>query len=426
MFTDYTKILIKAGDGGNGAATFRREKYVAAGGPDGGDGGNGGNVYFQVDKDKNTLIDFRYNRKFKAKNGENGSGNHCNGKYGEDLYIKVPIGTVVKDAKTGKVVADLSNPDQKELILKGGRGGRGNSHFATATRQAPRFSEDGEKGDEKEIILELKLLADVGLLGFPNVGKSTFLSVVTDAKPKIANYHFTTIVPNLGVVKTKDGNGFVIADIPGIIEGASEGIGLGIQFLRHVERTRLLLHFLDVSGQEGRNPVEDFYAINEELKKYSEKLSTRKQIIVANKIDTIQDEDNELLKQVEELAKKEKLKLFKISAATKQGVEELIDYVSRQLKELPKEELIETEEKVVYTLEEKDNQWTIKEEDGVFIVSGKAVDRLMGRVNIDDNESMYYLQKCLKNMGIEAKLKEMGVCEGDTVILSDWELEWYD
>jgi len=426
MFTDYTKILIKAGDGGNGAATFRREKYVAAGGPDGGDGGNGGNVYFQVDKDKNTLIEFRYNRKFKAKNGENGSGNHCNGKYGEDLIIKVPIGTVVKDAESGKVVADLSEPNQKELILKGGRGGRGNSHFATATRQAPRFSEDGEKGDEKEIILELKLLADVGLLGFPNVGKSTFLSVVTDAKPKIANYHFTTIVPNLGVVKTKDGNGFVIADIPGIIEGASEGVGLGIQFLRHVERTRLLLHFLDVSGQEGRNPVEDFYAINEELKKYSEKLSTRKQIIVANKIDVIQDEDNELLKQVEGLAKKENLELFKISAATKQGLEELIDYVTKQLKELPKEELVEVEEKVVYTLEEKQDQWTIKEENGVFIVSGKAVDRLMGRVNIEDNESMYYLQKCLKNMGIEAKLKEMGVCEGDTVILSDWELEWYD
>ena len=426
MFTDYTKIIIKAGDGGNGAATFRREKYVAAGGPDGGDGGNGGSVYFQVDKDKNTLIDFRYNRKFKAKNGENGSGNHCNGKYGEDLVIKVPIGTVVKDVETGKIVADLSEPNQKELILKGGRGGRGNSHFATATRQAPRFSEDGEKGDEKEIILELKLLADVGLLGFPNVGKSTFLSVVTDAKPKIANYHFTTIVPNLGVVKTKDGNGFVIADIPGIIEGASEGVGLGIQFLRHVERTRLLLHFLDVSGQEGRNPIEDFYAINEELKKYSEKLSSRKQIIVANKIDVIQEENSELMKQVEELSKKENLKLFKISAATKQGVEELIVYVRKQLKELPKEELVEVEEKVVYTLEEKKDQLTIKEEDGVFIVSGKAVDRLMGRVNIEDNESMYYLQKCLKNMGIEAKLKEMGVCEGDTVILSDWELEWYD
>ena len=426
MFTDYTKILIKAGDGGNGAATFRREKYVAAGGPDGGDGGNGGNVYFQVDKDKNTLIDFRYNRKFKAKNGENGSGNHCNGKYGEDLIIKVPIGTVIKDVETGKIVADLSEPNQKELVLKGGRGGRGNSHFATSTRQAPRFSEDGEKGDEKEIILELKLLADVGLLGFPNVGKSTFLSVVTDAKPKIANYHFTTLVPNLGVVKTKGGDGFVIADIPGIIEGASEGVGLGIQFLRHVERTRLLLHFLDVSGQEGRDPIEDFYAINQELKKYSEKLSTRKQIIVANKIDVIEDGNDELLKKVEELAKKENLKLFKISAATKQGIEELIDYVTGELKELPKEELVEVEEKVVYTLEEKKDQWTIKEEDGVFIVSGKAVDRLMGRVNIEDNESMYYLQKCLKNMGIEAKLKEMGICEGDTVILADWELEWYD
>ncbi len=424
MFTDYTKIIIKSGDGGNGAATFRREKYVAAGGPDGGDGGKGGDIYFQVDKDKNTLIDFRYNKKFKAENGENGSGSHCNGKYGKDLYIKVPIGTIVKDVETGKVVADLSNPGQTELILKGGRGGRGNSHFATATRQAPRFSEDGEKGEEKEIILELKLLADVGLLGFPNVGKSTFLSVVTEARPKIANYHFTTLEPNLGVVKTKNGDGFVIADIPGIIEGASEGVGLGIQFLRHVERTRLLLHFLDVSGQEGRNPVEDFNTINEELKKYSEKLSNRKQIIVANKIDAMQDED--LLKELEELAKKEKLKLFKISAATKQGIEELIDYVTEELKNLPKEDLIEIEDKVVYTLEDKKDEWSIKEEDGIFIVSGRAVQRLMGRVNIEDNESMYYLQKCLKNMGIDEKLKEMGVCEGDTVILDDWELEWYE
>ena len=377
-----------------------------------------------MDKDKNTLIDFRYNKKFKAENGENGSGSHCNGKYGKDLYIKVPIGTIVKDVETGKVVADLSNPDQTELILKGGRGGRGNSHFATATRQAPRFSEDGEKGEEKEIILELKLLADVGLLGFPNVGKSTFLSVVTEARPKIANYHFTTLEPNLGVVKTKNGDGFVIADIPGIIEGASEGVGLGIQFLRHVERTRLLLHFLDVSGQEGREPVEDFNTINEELKKYSEKLSNRKQIIVANKIDAMQDES--LLKEVEELAKKENLKLFKISAATKQGIEELIDYVTEELKNLPKEDLIEIEDKVVYTLEDKKDEWSIREENGVFIVSGRAVQRLMGRVNIEDNESMYYLQKCLKNMGIDEKLKEMGVCEGDTVILDDWELEWYE
>ena len=424
MFTDYTKIIIKSGNGGNGAVTFRREKYVAAGGPDGGDGGNGGNIYFEVDKDKNTLIDFRYNKKFKAMDGENGTGIHCNGKYVEDLYIKVPIGTVIKDAETGKVVADLSEINQTELVLKGGRGGRGNSHFKTSTRQAPRFAEDGEKGEEKEIILELKLLADVGLLGFPNVGKSTFLKAVTDAKPKIANYHFTTLEPNLGVVKTKDGSGFVIADIPGIIEGASEGIGLGIQFLRHVERTRLLLHFLDVSSQEGRNPVEDFYAINKELKKYSEKLSTRKQIIVANKVDILQDE--EVLNKVKELAKKENLEIYQISAATGEGVKGLIDYVYNTLKTLPKENLIEVEDKVVYTLEEKQNQWSIKEEDGVFIVSGKAIERLMGRVNIEDNESMYYLQKSLKNMGIEQKLKQMGVCEGDTVILADWELEWYE
>lgn len=424
MFTDYTKIIIKSGNGGNGAATFRREKYVAAGGPDGGDGGNGGNIYFQVDKDKNTLIDFRYNKKFKAKDGENGSGNHCNGKYGEDLYIKVPIGTVIKDVETGKVVADLSEPNQKELILKGGRGGRGNSHFATSTRQAPRFSEDGEKGEEKELILELKLLADVGLLGFPNVGKSTFLSTVTDARPKIANYHFTTINPNLGVVKTKNGDGFVIADIPGIIEGASEGVGLGIQFLRHVERTRLLLHFLDVSGLEGRDPVEDYYIINQELAKYSEKLVKRKQILVATKIDSIQDDTN--YKKVEKLAKKEKLELFKISSVTGEGVEKLIDYVTETLKTLPKEELVEIEDRVVYTLQDKNQEWEAYKENEVFYVKGRAVDRLMGRINIEDNESMYYLQKCLKNMGIEDKLKELGICEGDTVKISDWELEWYE
>ena len=336
----------------------------------------------------------------------------------------MPRGTVVKDAETGKVVVDLSEPNQKELILKGGRGGRGNSHFATATRQAPRFSEDGEKGEEKELILELKLLADVGLLGFPNVGKSTFLATVTEAKPKIANYHFTTLEPNLGVVKMKNGDGFVIADIPGIIEGASEGVGLGIQFLRHVERTRLLLHFLDVSGQEGRNPVEDFYAINKELKKYSEKLSTRKQIIVANKIDVMQDEG--IMKEVEQLAKKEGLELYKISGVTKQGVQELIDHVSEILKTLPKEDLIEIEDRIVYTLEDEKQQWEIKKQDDIFIVTGKAVERLMGRINIEDNESMYYLQKSLKNMGIEDKLKEMGVCEGDTVIIADWELEWYE
>ena len=424
MFTDYTKIIIKSGNGGNGAATFRREKYVAAGGPDRTDGGNGGNIYFQVDKDKNTLVDFRYNKKFRAKDGENGSGSHCNGKYGEDLYIKVPIGTVIKDAETGKVVADLSEENQKELVLKGGRGGRGNSHFATATRQDNRFSDDGEIGEEKEIVLELKLLADVGLLGFPNVGKSTFLSTVTDARPKIANYHFTTINPNLGVVRTKNSDGFVIADIPGIIEGASEGVGLGIEFLRHIERTRLLLHCIDVSGQEGRNPVEDYYTINKELAKYSEKLTKRKQILVATKIDSMQDDSN--YKELEELAKKENLELFKISSVTGEGVEKLIDHIADILKTLPKEDLIEIEDKVVYTLKDKQQEWEAYEEDGIFYVKGRAVDRLMGRINIEDNESMYYLQKCLKNMGIDEKLKELGVCEGDTVKISDWELEWYE
>ena len=422
MFTDYTKIIIKSGDGGNGAATFRREKYVAAGGPDGGDGGKGGDIYFQVDKDKNTLIDFRYNKKFKASNGENGSGNRCNGKYGEDLYIKVPIGTIVKDAETNKVLADLSKPDQTELVLKGGRGGRGNSHFATSTRQAPRFSEDGDKGEEKEIILELKLLADVGLLGFPNVGKSTFLSKVTDARPKIANYHFTTLEPNLGVVKTKDGDGFVIADIPGIIEGASEGVGLGIQFLRHVERTRLLLHFIDVSGQEGRDPIDDYKTINQELKKYSEKLATRKQIIVATKIDSMQDDTP--YKELEDLAQKENLEFYKISSVTGEGVEQLIDHVAEVLKTLPKEELVEVEDRMVYTLPEKDQEWEARREGDVFYVTGRAVDRLMGRINIEDNESMYYFHKCLRNMGIDDKLRELGICDGDTVFISDWELEW--
>lgn len=324
----------------------------------------------------------------------------------------------------GKVVADLSEPNQVELVLEGGRGGKGNSHFATSTRQAPRFSQDGEKGEEKELILELKLLADVGLLGFPNVGKSTFLSMVTDAKPKIANYHFTTIIPNLGVVKTKNGQDFVIADIPGIIEGASEGVGLGIQFLRHVERTRLLLHVIDVSGEEGRDPVEDFNTINAELKKYSEKLSTRKQIIVANKVDVMQDES--LYKELEDLAKKENLEIFKISAATGEGVEKLINHVAEVLKTLPKEDLIEYDERIVYTLEDKKDEWEARVENGEFIVEGKAVERLMGRINIEDNESMYYLQKCLRNMGIEEKLKELGIQEGDSVKIADWELEWYD
>ena len=424
MFTDYTKIIVKSGDGGNGAITFRREKYVASGGPDGGDGGKGGDVYFVVDPDQNTLINFRYNKKYKAQNGENGSGNRCFGKSGEDLYIKVPRGTVIKEAETLKVIADLSEEGQCELVFPGGRGGKGNSHFATATRQAPRFAQGGEKGIEKEIILELKLIADVGLVGFPNVGKSTLLSMVTSARPKIADYHFTTLEPNLGVVKTEYGDSFVIADIPGIIEGASQGIGLGLKFLRHIERTRLLLHVIDVSGSEDRVPVEDFKIINEELKKYSEKLSTRKQIIVANKVDALQNEA--LFNDLEELAKKEDIKIFKISAATGEGIKELFKYVSETVKTLPQEEIVEGDERVVYTLKDDKDEFEIIKENGEFIVKGPAVDRLMGRVNLEDNESLYYFQKTLRNLGIEEALKEQGIQEGDTVRFNDWELEWFN
>ena len=424
MFTDYVKIHAQAGKGGNGAIAFRREKYVAAGGPDGGDGGKGGDVYFKVDKDANTLIEFRYKKKFKAENGENGEGGHRFGKSGEDLYIPVPIGTVVKDTTTNEVLADLSEPGQVALILKGGRGGKGNSHFATSTRQAPRFAGDGEPGEEKDLTLELKLLADVGLIGFPNVGKSTFLSVVTSATPKIANYHFTTIEPNLGVVKSKYGDSFVIADIPGIIEGASEGIGLGIQFLRHIERTRLLLHFIDVSGIEGRNPVEDYYKVNEELKKYSEKLSKRTQIIVANKIDSMQD--STLYEELEKVAKEHYQKIFKISGVTGEGVEELMNYVSKTLKTLPKENLIEIKEKEkVYTLKDEED-FTITKEKGAYVVKGEKVDSIMRKVNIGDYESLFYLHRKLDEIGLNQALKKQGIKDGDIVKIGEYEMEWED
>lgn len=424
MFVDYTKINVKSGDGGNGAISFRREKYVAAGGPDGGDGGKGGDVYFQVDLDSNTLVDFRYNKKFRAENGKNGSGNHCYGKSGQDLYIKVPKGTVIKDVETGKVLADLSKDNQVELLLPGGHGGKGNSHFATSTRQVPRFAQDGEKGIEKELILELKLLADVGLIGFPNVGKSTILSMVTSATPKIADYHFTTLQPNLGVVKTEYGDSFVIADIPGIIEGASQGVGLGLQFLRHIERTRLLLHVIDVSGSENRNPVEDFLKVNEELKSYSEKLASRKQIIVANKADVMQDE--ELYNELEKVAKQNNIEIFKISAATNTGLKELFIKVSEVLKTLPKEELVEIEERVVYELKEDKAKFEVRKEGEIYIVEGPAIERILGRTNMADNESLYYFQKCLKEYGIEDELRRSGVQEGDIVKFGNWEFEWYN
>lgn len=393
-------------------------------GPDGGDGGNGGDVYFVVDPDSNTLIDFRFNKKFKAQNGENGRGSNCYGKSGEDCYIKVPRGTVVKDFETGKVIVDLSEKGQKELVLKGGRGGKGNTHFATSTRQVPNFSIDGEKGKEKQVILELKSLADVGLVGFPNVGKSTILSKVTAATPKIADYHFTTIDPNLGVVKTEYGDSFVMVDIPGIMEGASSGIGLGIQFLRHVERTRLLLHVLDVAGTEGRNPVEDFYKITEELKKYSEKLARRKQIIVANKIDSLQDDKN--LKAVEKLAEENELELYKISAVTGEGLKELFNHVAEVIKTLPKEEIVDLEDRMIYTLEEEEEPFTIEIVNGEFVVQGPVAERIMRRVNVEDNESFAYLQRSLKKLGIDDALRAKGIKDGDSVVLVDWEFEWYE
>lgn len=425
MFVDYAKITIKSGDGGNGARSFRREKYVAAGGPDGGDGGKGGDIIFRVDPDENTLINFRYNKKYKAENGENGRGSNCYGKSGKDLYIDVPIGTVVKDAKSGKVIADLSKQGEEKIILKGGRGGKGNSHFATSTRQAPNFSQEGEKGIELEVILELKLLADVGLIGYPNVGKSTILSMVTSATPKIADYEFTTIQPNLGVVKNEYGDSFVIADIPGIIEGASSGVGLGIQFLRHIERTRLLLHVIDISGFSGRDPVDDFYKINEELKKYSEKLSKRKQIIVANKSDVMKNEDDYI--RLEKLAKEKNMEIYKISAATNKGLNTLFNRVSEILKELPKEELYEeVESEKVYTINKNKEDFTITKKDGIYLVEGEAIEKLLKRVNMEDNESLYYFQKCIKNLGVEERLKAMGIKEGDTVKFIIWEFEWYD
>lgn len=428
MFIDYVKINIKAGDGGDGCISFRREKYVANGGPNGGDGGKGGNVYLKVDPGTNTLLDFRYNRKFTAENGKEGEGSNRTGKSGEDIYIKVPLGTIVKDIEKDKIIADLSDENAIFLIARGGKGGRGNQHFATPTRQAPRFAEQGNKGEEIEVSLELKMLADVGLIGYPNVGKSTLISRVSKARPKIANYHFTTLEPSLGVVKTKTGTSFVMADIPGIIEGASDGVGLGLRFLRHIERTRLLLHVIDVSGTEGRNPVEDYKVINQELKKYSEKLSERKQIVVGSKIDVIQDES--LREELKTFCKENNIEYFEISAVTGQGIDELMVYVSNKLDELPKESLIissddEYDELEVSNMDER--LWEIEKIDNeTYEVKGVRIERLMRRVNIFDLESRAYMQKTLKNMGVIDELRSLGVKEGDTVIICGFQLEYED
>ena len=423
MFVDEVMLKVEAGNGGDGCTAFRREKFVPMGGPYGGNGGHGSDIVFIVDEGLHTLLDLRYQKTIKGPKGENGKGKNQNGKGAEPTIVKVPLGTVVTDMDTGLIIADLSHKDQKEIIAKGGRGGRGNTAFKTQTNTAPDYSENGEEGEKKNLKVEVKLLADVGLVGLPSVGKSTIISCVSASRPKIAAYHFTTLSPNLGVVKASNNRSFVMADLPGLIEGASLGEGLGDKFLRHIERTRLLLHVIDASGIEGRDPVEDFNTINNELKSYSEKLSKRTQIIVANKADLMQDDS--AYKELEKVAKEHNMKIFKISGVTGQGVKELLEYVSKTLKTLPKEDLVEIEDRKVYTLEEKDN-FTITKEDGMFVVDGPGVQRIMRRVNLEDNESMYYFQKCLEQLGVNKKLKEAGVQEGDTVKVVDWELEWYD
>ena len=421
MVIDYVKIKVKAGNGGNGAVSFRREKYVANGGPDGGDGGRGGNVIFKVDSSVNTLLDFRYKKEFKAQDGKKGEGARRSGKSGQDLYINVPKGTIVKDIDKGSIVADLSNDGQECIIAKGGKGGRGNQHFATPTRQVPNFAEAGVQTKEKNIELELKMLADVGLIGFPNVGKSTIISIVSSAKPKIANYHFTTLEPALGVVKPKHGEPFVMADIPGIIEGASQGVGLGIKFLKHIERTRLLLHVIDITGQEGRNPKEDFFKINEELKNYSEKLAMKKQIVVANKMDSLSNQ--ELLKQLEDVCKEKKLKLFKLSAATNQGLDELVEYLANELKDIPKEDIVTIDEN--YQEEILDQEWFVERlKEDYYLVKGAPIERLMSKVNVFDIESRQYMQRVLNNMGVMEKLKELGLKDGDVIDILGYQMEY--
>lgn len=426
MFIDTAKIFVKSGDGGHGCISFRREKYVPLGGPDGGDGGRGGDVVFKVDTNITTLLDFKYKKKFVADKGTNGEGSKCYGKDGSKLIIKVPMGTIIRDIETNKIMADLSHSDDEFVVCRGGKGGKGNVKFATPTRQAPNFAEPGMPGEERWVGLELKLLADVGLLGFPNVGKSTFLSVVTKAKPKIANYHFTTLKPNLGVVAVKGIEPFVMADIPGIIEGASEGVGLGIDFLRHIERTRLLIHVVDISGLEGRNPIEDFKKINEELKKYNVKLWDRPQIVVANKCDMLYDESvyENFKKAVQEMGYN---KVFKMSAATSQGIEAVMQEASKLLKEIPLTDL-EIADDERFIPEEKRFTYTINEveEDGlkVFVVEGTFVDRLLLAVNVNEPDSLRYFHKVLKNKGIFDELREMGIEDGDVVRVNDFEFEY--
>ncbi|MBQ7784672.1 MAG: GTPase ObgE [Clostridia bacterium] len=419
MFVDHVKITAKAGNGGNGAVSFHREKFVQNGGPDGGDGGNGGDIILLADENMHTLMDFRFKRKYTAENGGNGSAARCRGKNGEHLIIKVPVGTIVRDTQTGRLWADMHEAGQREILLKGGRGGWGNNHFATPTRQAPNFAKPGQKCDVIEFELELKSIADVGLVGYPNVGKSTFLSVVTAAKPKIANYHFTTLSPNLGICR-KYGMDFVMADIPGIVEGASEGVGLGIQFLRHVERTRLLVHVVDIAGSEGRDPIEDFEQICDELVGYGD-LAERPQIVAANKMDLPGAEEN--LERLRKHLRGTDIEVYPISAATNQGFDELMGAIVRILPTLPEITVYEAEPEIV---QEEQEPFTVRREGGYFIVEGRSMELLIDSINFSDEQSLNYFHRTLRSRGVIDALREAGAKEGDSVFIYDMEFDFVE
>ena len=422
MFVDKVKIYVKAGNGGNGAVAFHREKYVAAGGPDGGDGGKGGNIVLRVNDNLSTLMDFRYKRKYTASPGQDGQGGRCSGKRGEDLVIQIPRGTVVRDAETNEVIKDMSD-DADFILCKGGRGGWGNKHFATPTRQVPRFAKAGLPGEEHEVILELKLLADVGLVGFPNVGKSTLLSVTSNARPKIANYHFTTLYPNLGVIYVDEGVSFVMADIPGIIEGAAEGAGLGHDFLRHIDRCRLLVHIVDVSGSESRDPVEDFEKINAELREYSADLAARPMLVAANKCDLI-PEGSDNLERLREYVTARGYEFYEISAATTQGTKQLMRTIAGKLRELPPVTVYAPEYVKPLAEAGEASDLSIEHMDDLWIVSGKWLQQLIGDINFADYESRMYFDRQLRKSGLFERLEEMGIEDGDTVSIYDFEFDY--
>jgi len=429
MFADRAEIYIRSGKGGDGHVSFRRELFVAAGGPNGGDGGRGGDVIFEVDTGMNTLAEYRYIRKYCAEDGENGGKNNCTGRDGKDVILKVPEGTVIRDAATGKVIADMSHGNKRETILRGGKGGKGNQHYATATMQVPMYAQPGQKYLELNVILELKVIADVGLVGFPNVGKSTFLSRVTNAKPKIANYHFTTLNPNLGVVDLKNGEGgFVIADIPGLIEGASEGVGLGHEFLRHIERTKVLIHVVDAAGTEGRDAVEDIRAINKELFAYNKGLENKPQVIAANKLDVLYGEEKDIaMELLKTELEPEGMKIFPISAATGEGIDALLYYVHDMLKNIPEEPIVFEKEFFLDSLEVATEPYFVEydEENEVYVVEGPRIEKMLGYTNIDSEKGFEFFQKFLKTNGILDELEALGIKDGDTVRMYGLEFDYY-